>query len=69
MLISIVCPKCGIEGKFSIIQPVYQGPYKCWKCREMYTIRLENNKLMYCNPLSPEDYAKLKQTEEQKRKL
>lgn len=68
MLISIICPGCGTEGKFSIIQSVYQGPYKCWKCREIYAIRLENNKLVYCQPLSPEDYAKFKQEEELRRK-
>ncbi len=68
MLISIVCPRCDTEGKFSIVQSVYQGPFKCWKCREMYTIRLENDKLIYCQPLNPEEYAKFKKEEDVKRK-
>ncbi len=59
MLIRITCPTCQTEGSFSLIQDNYNGPYKCWKCREFFTLRLENNELKSCEPLSEEEYQKL----------
>ena len=55
MIVKIKCPKCGVEGGISLVESNYQGPYKCWKCRELFTIRLENNELKSCEPLSQEE--------------
>ncbi len=65
----IKCPKCGTIGKFSLAQPVFQGPYKCWKCRELFNIRIENNVLKSCEPLSQEDFAKLQELEKMRAKF
>ena len=56
MITKIKCPKCGIEGSFSLSDPRYEGPYRCWKCRALFTIRLENNELKSCEPLSQEEF-------------
>ncbi len=69
MLIKIKCLKCGIEGSMSLVQPSYRGPYRCWKCRELFTIELENNKLKSCVPLSQEDFDRQQATEALKAKL
>lgn len=58
MMIKIKCPECGIEGSMSLLESSYEGPYKCWKCRALFTIRLENNELKACEPLSQEDFEK-----------
>ncbi len=63
MLIKIKCPKCDTEGTLSLVESSYQGPYRCWKCRELFTIKLENNELKSCEPLSPEEYVKQQEIE------
>ncbi|MFC2011666.1 hypothetical protein ACFLVU_00910 [Chloroflexota bacterium] len=40
----------------SLAQPSYEGPYRCWKCRELFTIRIEGNELKSCEPLSQEEF-------------
>ncbi|MDP6449033.1 MAG: hypothetical protein QGG49_02865 [Dehalococcoidales bacterium] len=47
----------------SLIESSYQGPYRCWKCRELFTITLKNNKLRSCEPLSQEEYVKQQEME------
>ncbi len=58
MMIKIRCPECGTEGSMSLLESSYEGPYKCWKCRALFTIRLKNNELESCEPLSQEDFEK-----------
>jgi len=63
MIVKIKCPKCETEGSLSLVESSYQGPYRCWKCRELFTIKLENNELKSCEPLSPEGYVKQQELE------
>ena len=58
MLVKIKCPACKTDGSLSLIETSYEGPYKCWKCRELFTIKLKNNKLMSCEPLTEEEFQK-----------
>ena len=56
MIATIKCPKCETVGKFSLVDPVYEGPYKCWKCREYFLIKMVNNKLKSCEPITEEEF-------------
>ena len=58
MLVKIKCPACKTEGSLSLVESSYEGPYRCWKCRALFTIALKNNKLISCEPLSEEDLQK-----------
>ena len=69
MIVRIKCPKCGAESSLSLIDESYQGPYKCWKCRGLFSIKLEDSKLKCCNPLSQEEFDKLMAIETLKVKL
>ena len=69
MLIKIKCPKCNIEGSLSLVESSYQGPYRCWKCRELFTLKLENNELKSCEPLSQEEFEKQQEIEALKAKF
>ncbi len=69
MLVKIKCPKCSSEGTISLLEADYQGPYRCWKCREMLVIRLEDNELISCEPLSDEDFQKMQEIEALKKKF
>ena len=63
MLTKIKCPKCGTDGTFSINDPVYDGPYKCWSCREMFRVRIENKVVKSIAPLSLDELAKFQEIE------
>ena len=62
MILKIKCAECGTEGSLSLTDPVYQGPYRCWKCRALFTIKIENNQLKACQPLTE---AELKRQQEE----
>lgn len=69
MMIKIKCPECGSEGSLSLIESSYQGPYRCWKCRALFTIKLENNELKSCEPLSQEEFDRQQEIEALKAKF
>ena len=58
MLAKIKCPACQTEGTISLIESSYEGPYRCWKCRALFTIEMKNNQLTSCEPLSEEELQK-----------
>jgi DNA-directed RNA polymerase subunit RPC12/RpoP len=57
MMITIKCPKCGTEGSQSLLKPDYVGPYRCWKCRELFTITIVNNEVKGWETLTEEQLA------------
>ena len=69
MMIKIKCPECSVEGNISLVESSYQGPYRCWKCRALFTIRLENNELKSCEPLSQEEFDRQQEMEALKAKF
>ncbi len=69
MLVKIKCPSCATEGTISLVEPNYKGPYRCWKCRQLFAIKLENNKLQSCEPMSQEELDKLQEIEALKKKF
>ena len=69
MMFKIKCPKCGAESNISLVEPNYEGPYKCWKCRELFTITMENNEIKSCEPLSQEELDRQQEIEALKAKF
>ncbi len=69
MLVKIKCPECATEGTISLVESIYQGPYRCWKCRQLFAIKLEDNKLQSCEPMSQEELDKLQEIEALKKKF
>jgi hypothetical protein len=57
-MIVITCPECGAETRLSLVLDSYQGPRRCWKCRATFLIKIEDNRLVACEPLSQEDFDK-----------
>jgi hypothetical protein len=68
-MIEIKCPNCESVGKMSLVQPIFQGPYRCWKCRSLFTILIANKRLQSLEPLSEEDFARWKQEREAQKKM
>jgi hypothetical protein len=69
VIFKISCPQCKTEGSFSLADLGYQGPYRCWKCRALYTILIENSELKSCQPLTQEEFEKQQEVESLKRKF
>ena len=69
MIIKIKCLKCGTEDSLSLVEASYEGPYRCWKCRELFTIKMENNELKSCEPLSQEEFDRQQEVEALKAKF
>ncbi|MBA7491835.1 hypothetical protein ES702_02383 [subsurface metagenome] len=69
MILKLKCPKCNAESSLSLTESTYQGPYRCWKCRELFTIKTENNELKSCEPLSQEEFDRQQQIEALKAKF
>ncbi len=66
MILKIKCPSCNIEGSLSLLEPDYEGPYRCWKCRGLFTLKIVANEVKSLTPLTEEELEK--QQEELKRK-
>ncbi len=58
MMFKIKCPKCTAESTMSFRDTDYKGPYRCWKCRALYTITLHNGVLQSCEPLSVDEFER-----------
>lgn len=64
MLKKIKCPACQIEGTMSLVELNYVGPYRCWKCRALFTVEIKNDELISYKSLSEEDLKKQQQMKE-----
>ena len=69
MLIKIECPECKTEGTISLADLSYDGPYKCWKCKGLFNIKVENDILKSCEPLSQEEFDQQQEIEALKAKF
>lgn len=69
MMLNIKCPKCEAESGFSIVDSRYEGPYKCWKCREVYKILVVNDELKSCELMSQEELEQQQEIEALKAKF
>jgi transposase-like protein len=69
MMVKIKCPRCNTEGSLQLVESTYQGPYRCWKCRGLFTIKIESSELKSCEPLSQEEFDRQQEIEALKAKF
>jgi len=69
MMLKIKCPKCNTDGSMSLLESSYHGPYRCWKCRGLFTITIDDNEVKSWEPLSEEDFEKQQQLKAMQDKL
>ncbi len=68
MQVNIKCPACNSDSSFFIVKDSFQGPFRCWKCKALFTVKVRNGDLELCEPLSQEDFDKAKAAKEAKKK-
>lgn len=59
----IQCPGCGAETSLSLGESTYEGPFRCWKCRGLFRVRIVDEELQAYEPLSEEELEKEQQME------
>ena len=69
MLIKIKCPKCYIDNNHSLADSHYQGPFRCWKCRELFTIEIVNDELKSCELLTQEELERTQRESERQEEI
>ena len=69
MMIKIVCTKCKTEGSISLIDLIYEGVYRCWKCREPFMMRIADNEVKSLQPISQEEFDRQREIEALKAKF
>ena len=67
MMIKIKCPDCGTDSQMSLLQSSYQMPFRCWKCRDLFTLTVEEDQVKSLVKMSAEEYAKQKEAEDLKK--
>ena len=68
MQVNIKCPNCNSDSSFFILKNVFQGPFRCWSCKSLYSVKVKKGELLECEPLSQEDFEKQKADKEAARK-
>jgi transposase-like protein len=68
MQVNIKCPACNTDSSFFVAKNIFQGPFRCWKCKAMFTVKVKDAALQLCEPLSNEDFEKQKAEKEARRK-
>jgi len=66
---TIKCPSCATEGRISFLSPDYEGPYTCWKCHALFSIKIQDGQLKSCQPLSREELQRQQEIEAMKAKF
>jgi hypothetical protein len=68
MQIDIKCPACNTDSSFFIAKNVFQGPFRCWKCKALFTLKVRNGNIEICEPLTQEAFDKQKTDQEARKK-
>ena len=64
MIAKIICPSCQTLGQFSVDGGNFKGPYRCWKCRTLYTLDMVNSAVVSLQPLTEEEFKEIKAEQE-----
>ncbi len=66
-MLKIKCPKCGTESTMVLSQLNFEGPYRCWKCKETFTLKIEGKEIKSLEPLSLDEFERKRQQIETQR--
>jgi len=57
-MFTIQCAGCGAETSISLVEASYNGPFRCWKCKGAFEIKIENEELKSCKAISEQELEK-----------
>jgi len=65
-MIEIKCNECGTIGRMSLVDNYYIGPWRCWKCRSLFTIAIVGGQVKSSDPLSEEEFERMQREKAEK---
>lgn len=68
-MISIICPKCSAESKFTLMDQSFEGPFKCYKCHSFMKLKIVSDTVMSNEIISEEEVKRLQELKSMKDKL
>jgi transposase-like protein len=68
MQVTIKCPSCNSDSSFFLVKDNLMGPFRCWKCKGLFTVKVRKGALEKCEPLAEEVFTKAKADATAKRK-
>lgn len=66
---TIACPQCGQEIQVFLLESAYQGPLKCAKCKGLFKISIEGEKIKSWEPMTEEELKAAQEMEALKAKF
>lgn len=69
VMLTIKCPTCATENSISFVEPNYEGPFNCWKCHALFSIKIKEGQLKSWHPLSKEDLQRQQEVDSLKAKF
>lgn len=54
-MFTIECPECTTKTNLSLDDSIYQGPFRCWKCRTLFRVVIQNSKMKAYEPMNEEE--------------
>ena len=55
-MLEIVCPNCKEISKVFLQNDKYKDPFRCWKCKAIFMVEIENNCVKSAITMSQEDF-------------
>lgn len=52
MVVTVKCPACKNDSQMSFTSEIYVGPFRCWKCAQLYMITVEDGNLVSCEAIA-----------------
>jgi len=68
MFMSIKCQSCGKETQMSLLEPNFEGPFKCWKCQGFAQIKIVNGEVAAWQTLTADEAKRVQEREATRRK-
>lgn len=68
MWVKIKCPACQTESSSWLLESSYEGQHRCWKCKALYEVEVNNGELISCKPMTEGELATLQARQEAKKK-
>lgn len=68
-MITITCPKCSAQSRFSLMDRSFEGPFKCYKCHSFMKLKVIGETVMANDIITEEEAQKLQDIKAMKDKL
>lgn len=68
-MVTITCPKCNTDSRFSLMDRSFEGPYKCYKCHSFMKLKIIGETVMSNEIITEEEAKKIQDLKAMKDKI